>query len=137
MRIGYFIAWQVQMGKVPQWIVYSYQFASCIFNCVMIFEPKCFCMGGIDNAVDSINGPDAQLPFVHDRFCFIEARQYTWGRFRQKPSTGETPLSKTIQSIKVNIIVDLIVMSIQQLKHNYKIWCNFHHLTYIVSIRED
>ena len=71
VRIGYFIAWQVQMGKVPQWIVYSYQFASCIFNGVMIFEPKCFCMGCIKNAMDSIYGPDAQLPFVHDRFCFI------------------------------------------------------------------
>ena len=65
------------MGKVPQGIVYSYQFASCIFNCVVIFEPKCFYMGCIDNAMDSIYGPDTQLPFVHDRFCFIEARQDT------------------------------------------------------------
>ena len=50
MRIGYFVAWQIQTEKVPQGIVYSYQFASCVSNCVMIFEPKCFHMGCINNA---------------------------------------------------------------------------------------
>ena len=37
----------------------------------VIFKPKCFHMGSINNAVDSIYGPNAQLPFVHDRFRFI------------------------------------------------------------------
>ena len=63
-------------------------------------------MGCIDNAMDSIYGPDTQLPFVHDRFCFIEARQDTQVDFMQK-HLQETPLSKTM--IKVDVIVNLIV----------------------------
>ena len=57
--------------------------------------------------MDSIYGPDTQLPFVHDRFCFIEARQDTQVDFRKK--TQETPLSKMIQSIKVDVVVNVVV----------------------------
>ena len=59
------------MKKASKGVVYGHQFMSCIFYDVVIFELKCFCMGSIDNAVDSIYGPNAQLPFVHDRFHFI------------------------------------------------------------------
>ena len=56
-------------------------------------------MGSINNTVDSIYGPNAQLPFVYDRFHFIDQAKHS-GRSRHKYQQ-ETPLIKayTIQNI--------------------------------------